>query len=108
LRDRDEIRIGGTTLAFDDAADARVHELSTVPDQRVELPSPPPEPEPPEGAEEDTVADDGPPVGPGETPAQRDPPPPRATASGDIVIYLLAAAVLALSIAGLVLLLSSG
>jgi len=88
-----------------------VHELATAPDAKVALPeAPEPEPEP-----EDTVADEAAADAPGSEPAPAREPAPRPVRarqrtgpSGDIVIYLLAAAVLALSIAGLVLLLSSG
>lgn len=102
LGDGDELRIGATVLRFDDPAGERVRALEQGEDEAAEpplfeevaAPSEPAEPAPELPAEE-------PPA----------PPPPRPKASiapADMIIYVLAAAVFAISVLGLVWLLRSG
>jgi len=136
LKDRDEIVIGATALVFEDPAEQRLRELLSEPDLETEPPSlrdartaeaaeegdagandhgraPAASPESGEPNDAGTAAAD-PTVEP--TPAPRTAEPARGAGAGkrrrgpgaDLVIYLLAAAVLALSIAGLVILLQSG
>lgn len=121
LRDRDEVLLGATVLVFEDVADSMVREIAAEPDQEVEAPEPAPASEPePEPATEESTGGDEPPPRADETPALAAKPEPgpahpktpanksRAGANADVIIYLLAGLVLALSIAGLVILLSSG
>ncbi len=110
LRDRDEVLVGATVLVYEDVAETMLREIAAEPDRKLDTP-PPPAPEP--------AADDAPPDEPAPTDSKVDtaavadetpePTAPRARGAGaDVLIYLLAAAVLALSIAGLVILLSAG
>lgn len=118
LRDRDELVIGATRLCYEDPAEAAVRALegtADVPVAEAPLPTPPPAPEP-------APADGTPAQPPTPEPALAEPPPPaalapRATAprpraasglGGDLIIYILAAAVLAASVAALIVLLRSG
>jgi pSer/pThr/pTyr-binding forkhead associated (FHA) protein len=103
LRDGDEIRLGKTVLLFEDAAARHLSEICSAPEQSMELPTPPeePEPEPEAEAADDSVAEAAPP--PSRAPARR-----RAALGADVFIYVLAGAVLALSIAGLFFLLRAG
>lgn len=108
LRDRDEVRIGETVLVFEDAAEGMLGEIATAADVAMETPR--------WAAREEPAASDGatvtttatlaqPPAAPlASPPAAR----PRTGPGADVIIYLLAGAVLALSIAGLVILLQSG
>ena len=118
LRDRDEVRIGATVIVFEDPAEARVRELVSAEDVEIEPPLPPaPLQEVKDGAQaEGAAADAGAQVSSdeGELAASERPAPRagrrrrRGVAGADVVIYLLAALVLALSVTGLVLLLQSG
>ena len=120
LRDRDELVVGATHLVFEDPAREALAELPSQPD--AELPLPEPLPEPPselDGAAADTPADtpddapddapDEPPAGPApgtdEEPsipeAQLLDVPKSSGPAADLIVYVLAGAVLALSIAGL-------
>lgn len=110
LDDRDEIRLGATVLRFEDPAAARVEALEQSDDEAVEAPTwedvapPPPEPpdeapaEEPEAAAEEEVAAPAAPK-----PATRRP----SVAPADMVIYVLASVVFAISVLGLVWLLKS-
>jgi hypothetical protein len=107
LRDGDEIRLGNTILLFDDAAARRLSEICDAPDESMELPAPPEEPQDEPDAEpareseiEVAPLPSSPPAAP---PARR-----RAAVGADVFIYVLAGAVLALSIAGLFFLLRAG
>jgi len=112
LKDGDEVRLGKTVLLFEDDAGKRLRAICDAPDAQVELP---PEPEP--TAENVEASDDGEGAGVAapiagtmpEAPMVTVPTKPRRAAFGaDIFIYVLAGAVLALSIAGLVVLLRAG
>lgn len=105
LSDRDELRIGNTLIAFEDPAHAKLEEITAEPDAEVsELPEPP--------DEEDTQEDEPTPQREIPTdPSEPDTPPPEAQelapkprerAPADVVVYILAGAVLALSVAGLI------
>lgn len=106
LSDRDELRIGNTLIAFEDPARAKLEEVAAEPDAEVELP------EPLVADDEDTQEDEPPPQREIPTdPAEPDTPPPEAQvlapkprerAPADVVVYILAGAVLALSVAGLI------
>lgn len=125
LRDRDEVLLGATVLVFEDVAEGMVREIAAEPDQRVEPPEPAPahptqaapeESEPGVAATSRASDEPGteptgtaPDTGPARTPARAPSKAPRRSgANADVIIYLLAGLVLALSIAGLVILLSSG
>lgn len=114
LDDRDELRVGATVLRFEDPAAAAVDALDADEDAEVEPPTwadvAPEEPtdggddaEAPadedadEGADDATLVDGAPPVEP--------PPPRRAIALADLVIYVLASVVFAVSVLGLLWLL---
>jgi pSer/pThr/pTyr-binding forkhead associated (FHA) protein len=103
LDDRDEVRIGSTVLSFEDSASARVRSLEEGEDNAIDTPiagEPKTEPK---------VDESGP-----EEPVPVEPPPPRPKkpkseiAPADVVIYVLAAAVFAFSVLGLLWLLRSG
>lgn len=105
LADRDEIQIGATVVRFEDPAAATVTALEGGDDEHVEPPRWP-EPEEPE----DLEADDDEEVEP-EAPELVAPAPKRPkrdVAPADLVIYVLAAAVFAISLLGLLWLLRSG
>jgi pSer/pThr/pTyr-binding forkhead associated (FHA) protein len=116
LKDRDEIAIGGTVLVFEDPADGMLASLAEGPDVPMETPLWKPREE--EAAKPETGHDASPPVGAASASAASEPaaaatpsvPSPRRRSSpaADWIIYLLAGAVLALSIAGLVILLQAG
>lgn len=96
LGDREELKVGSTVLAFEDAAGLRVRELEQGADTPYEAPAVPPVPAP---------APDEPEELPPE-PEPAPPPKPRASiAAADMVIYVLAAAVFAISLLGLIWLL---
>lgn len=108
LRDRDEIRIGNTLLAFEDPAAAKLEEVAAEPDAEVELPEPAEETDEDENVTEESPQRDIP-TEPTE-PADETPPPElqvlqpkaRERAPADVLVYILAGAVLALSVAGLI------
>ncbi len=115
LRDGDEIRIGRTVLLFEDPVEARMGEISDAPEERMETPVPPPV-APPVAPDEERPSNGAPATEPPDAHVQAAPsglgasPSPsrraaRSKLSADLVIYLLAGAVLLLSIAGLVVLL---
>lgn len=122
LRDRDELQIGATVLAFEDPAAAELDAVVAAPEAEVVLPEPvlvaPTEPEPPPSASEREV--DKKPVERKPTPVVTDvgaavatpihsrAPSAKSRSSADLVVYVLAAVVLALSVAGLVWLLQVG
>jgi pSer/pThr/pTyr-binding forkhead associated (FHA) protein len=115
LSDRDEIRVGNTVVRFEDPARERVEALEGLEDEEVRAPSwadvaPAKEPEAPAP---EAPSETGP--EPVESPdvdreaARKPPPPGRAPiAAADLVIYVLASVVFALSVLGLVWLLRSG
>ncbi len=100
LDDGDEVRIGATVLRFEDPASERVRELEQGDDEVAEPPTlaevqPPP-------------AEPAPEAPPEEPPAPPPPEPKASIAPADMVIYVLAAAVFAISVLGLMWLLRSG
>jgi pSer/pThr/pTyr-binding forkhead associated (FHA) protein len=103
LHDGDEIRLGKTVLLFEDEADRRLQAICDAPDAPVELPLAEPEsivtPVPVGSA---SAADTAKTEKPLPTPASRK---KKESIGADVFIYVLAGAVLALSIAGLVILL---
>jgi len=111
LVDRDEFQVGATILRFEDPADAKVVSLESGEDDAGEAPSweevapLPPEPEAPEA--DATIADDDPSQdAPSAARALSEPKPSRSgVAAADMVIYVLAAAVFAVSALGLIWLL---
>lgn len=102
LGDGDELRIGATVLRFDDPAADEVRALERGDDAAGPLP----ELEEPEVAEP-AVEEPGPAdaTEPPEEPPAPPPPPKASIAPADMVIYVLAAAVFALSVLGLLWLL---
>lgn len=99
LEDRDEILVGATVLVYEDPAGARVRELEDGEDEvAVEPPRPPvvEAPDPAEWAGEPASE-------PEPAPHELSPPRPRAPsiAPGDMVIYVLASVVFAVSLLGL-------
>lgn len=123
LRDRDELQIGATVLAFEDPAAAELDAVVAAPEAEVVLPEPvlvapiEPEPPPPSPSESESekkpvetkpsavVTDVGAAVA---TPIHSRAPSAKGRSSADLVVYVLAAVVLALSVAGLVWLLQVG
>ena len=96
LGEREELRIGSTVLAFEDAAGVRVRELEQGGDVPYDPPVAPAAPE--------LTPDEHEELPPEPEPAPA--PKPRASiATADIVIYVLAAAVFAISVLGLLWLL---
>ncbi len=138
LRDRDELLVGATVLAFEEPADSALHELGEAPDLPSDaLPSPPaladlvatsdedtdgparrtPAAQTPEASTPSSPSSEGPVAAPadgtprGGTARERTPPerrPKRGALGADVIIYVLAAVVLALSVAGLIILLRAG
>ena len=101
LRDREEFSVGATLLRFEDPAATHVAQLeegedeATTPPSWADIQPPPPEPE----EEEDATLVDA-----EQAPAALQPPKPapvRRVAVADMVIYVLAAAVFAVSLLGL-------
>lgn len=118
LKDGDEVRLGQTVLIFEDPAEHRIGDICAAPEEIIELPR---EPEPAAAvpAEEASSDHSGPSDGgDGVVAAKahapdsaRPPSKPTRAQSGigaDVIIYLLAGTVLALSIAGLFMLLRAG
>jgi pSer/pThr/pTyr-binding forkhead associated (FHA) protein len=97
----DEVRVGSTVLLYDDPARPLVEAVEGGEDEV--LPEPEPEPEPEAGEALPAPAD---------APTVADAPPPPVTAPGlptvDAIIYVLASAVFALSLLGLLWLFASG
>lgn len=93
LHDGDELRLGGSVLLFEEPADELLHALSSEPDAPVALIAPPP------AAAGDALLPDE--AGRSEpTPSPRLDPPPRSW-DGDMLVYGLAALVIAVSVLGL-------
>lgn len=129
LRDRDELIVGSTVMSFEEPAHERLRALEEQADEEIDLPAPEPASARPEGdagrgssggdamsgdASEGNRSPADEQEGVGEDDAhggdEHGGPglrahPPRGTPATDVVIYLLAATVLAMSVAGLVLLL---
>ncbi len=122
LRDLDELTVGATQLVFEDPARAALAEVVALPDAevplpppapelppRAELPSEPPEPTLPSKRQDHPAPPESESQSPPEATEDPTPPPeaqpldaPRAGGpSADILIYVLAGSILALSIAGL-------
>ena len=102
LSDRDEVCIGSTVLLFEDPADGYVKALERGDDEDVEPPTwaeVVPEPEPEE------VAPANPEPAPAPSPLAPSKP---SIAAADMVIYVLASVVFAVSVLGLIWLLRSG
>ena len=100
LRDRDELTIGATVIAYEDPEDAALRALESEADELLEpepeVPLPPPVVAAPSPAED--------PDAPTGEPEHAPPPPPaprRGPSAPELAIYLLAALVLAASLAGL-------
>ena len=112
LADRDEIRIGNTGVAFEDPASAKLDEVSAQPDEEVEPPPPITVDEDGDTQDEPVLQRDIPtdPLDGTEADTEGEPPPearllepkPRERAPADMLVYVPAGAVLALSVAGLV------
>lgn len=103
LDDLDEVRLGATMLRFEDPAAAEVEKLEQGEDDEVDAPMWQPEPEP-EATPESPAASV-------EAPSKSEPPPAspgRSVAPADMVIYVLASVVFALSVLGLIWLLRGG
>ncbi|MCA9615150.1 MAG: FHA domain-containing protein [Sandaracinus sp.] len=115
LRDRDEVLVGATVVVFEDPAAGELDQVVAAPEAQVTLPEPvlvaPSEPEPVAAPEPVApkatleVAEVGASVA---TPIATQRPAPARRASADLLVYALAAVVLALSAAGLVWLLGVG
>lgn len=121
LRDRDELLVGSTVLVYEDAAESMLREVSAEPDAAMETPDLP-EMQPAAEARAGEISDQAkrgegaagvPPAvaasepgatAPAELPGRA---PGRSGTGADLIIYVLAGAVLALSIAGLVVLLQA-
>ncbi len=115
LADRDELQVGATVLRFEDPARAEVEALEEGDDEAVEPPRyeepEPDEPEPPEEGEAEATLAEAPSPEALEGGAAGPAAPKRArrdVAPADLVIYVLAAAVFAISLLGLLWLLRSG
>lgn len=105
LADRDEVQIGATVIRFEDPARADVEALEEGEDEEVEPPRfEEPTPEELEGEEEGAEQTLDEPA-PAPEPAR---PRRREVAAADLIIYVLAAAVFAVSLLGLLWLLRSG
>jgi hypothetical protein len=99
LRDADELLLGGTRLLFEEPAEEPIDSLMAEPDRPLPPPSAPPAELPADSS-------------PGQAAPERDsrasrsrPPPPPFDA--DLIIYALAAIVIAVSVAGLIALISA-
>jgi pSer/pThr/pTyr-binding forkhead associated (FHA) protein len=100
LDDRDELRVGSTVLLFEDPAGVHVRELEQGDDEEVEPPTWVEVAAPEAPSEPDEL-----PPEPIEAPAS---PAPRASIAGpDMIIYVLASVVFAISVLGLVWLLQA-
>jgi len=112
LDDRDEVRVGSTVLRFEDPAAASVQALEEGEDDEVEVPvwepEPEPEPEPSEASDASGAAGSEAAAEPDVKPEVKPARPGRSVAPADIVIYVLASVVFALSVLGLIWLLRSG
>lgn len=93
LRDGDELMLGATRLLFEDPAEELLKSIASEPDLKI---APPPLPPPSAAA---------PVVTPAPTPVPTRRQAGRAISMADMVIYVFAAAMLALSVAGIVALL---
>jgi pSer/pThr/pTyr-binding forkhead associated (FHA) protein len=122
LQDRDELCIGSTVLVFEEPADARLRDIEAQADEAwTELPQPAPQahsedtgehaaepgdaergPSPPDEPPSDAQAEDHAEPAPPQRAGRRD-----SEHTTDLLIYLLAAVVLAASLAGLFLLLQT-
>ncbi len=116
LRDRQEIVVGATRIAFEDPAPQVLREVLKEPVVKMTRLPVPVDPEPeaalPEASQRDIDTEDVPPISDAsvdpaleQTPLAQDAPkapaPPKEGTSGDLVVYILAGAVLAISLAGL-------
>lgn len=98
LRDRDEITIGATVVAYEDPAEALLARVEALADEPA---PPPPAPSPPPARASDPPPEQESPTEP-ERPIVAVPPAPRAGLShAEVLVGWLAAAVLLLSLAGL-------
>jgi hypothetical protein len=103
LRDGDELVLGKTRLLFEEPADQPLLALSGEPDRPL-----PPEPPPPSEVETATLAAAAAaPSEPLATPPAATAPPKRGL-DADLLIYALAAVVIAISVAGIVILMRTG
>lgn len=108
LDDRDELRIGATLLLFEDPAGSRVRALEQGDDDAVE----PPTWTEPAAAPESASEPEAPPASAAEpelAPADLAPPRPKrpSIAASDMIIYVLASVVFAVSVLGLLWLMRS-
>jgi pSer/pThr/pTyr-binding forkhead associated (FHA) protein len=99
LRDADELVLGGTRLLFEEPAEEPIDSLMAEPDRALPPPSAPPA-ELPAAASAEQPA----PARDSAAPRSRPPPPPF---DADLIIYALAAIVIAVSVAGLIALISA-
>lgn len=96
LRDGDELKLGATRLLFEEPAEEPMQALANEPDRALRARASDPEPSEPIPAAAEP--------GPAEPPAERSPP----LGDADLVIYAIAAVVVAASIAGLFVLMRAG
>lgn len=107
LDDRDELRLGATVLRFEDPVGATVSALEEGEDAEVETPRWV-DPEPTTASNETSEEAQEAPAATPKPPAGRQPRPSDAVAPADLLIYVLASVVFAVSILGLIWLLRSG
>jgi pSer/pThr/pTyr-binding forkhead associated (FHA) protein len=103
LRDGDEIVLGTTRLLFEEPAEEPIDALGTEDDRPLAKPAA----AAPAGAAApvESAVNPGPgPAEPAEAPVPMRKPPARASFDADVIIYALAAIVIAISVAGLILL----
>ena len=100
LRDGDEVVLGKTRLLFEEPADQQLLALSSEPDRA--LPA-----EQPSAIETKTSAGSTPPEAPAAGRASSQPPAKRTSFDADVIIYSLAAVIIAISVAGILFLMRS-
>jgi hypothetical protein len=106
LRDGDELLLGATRLLFEDPAEEPIESLGAEPDQPV-VPEPAPSPE---SSPSPSASASGP--APAASPSSTPAPPtrtrrPSRSFDADVIIYTLAAIVIAASVAALIALISA-
>jgi pSer/pThr/pTyr-binding forkhead associated (FHA) protein len=106
LVDRDELRVGGTQLVFEDLAEPSLKALEALPDELAPPPAPPPEPTVPAPSPDPATEPPEVPPEPPPSPRLRATTPPRGgIAPAEWAVYGLALLVFLLSAVGLVWLL---
>jgi len=100
LRDGDEVVLGKTRLLFEEPADQQLLALSSEPDRALPV-------EQPSAIETKTSASSMPPEAPAAGRAASQPPSKRTSFDADVIIYSLAAVIIAISVAGILFLMRS-